>query len=980
MAKLGRILLIVLLVLLALVIAAAVAVETRWARGLMEDQLSQRMEGRAVNIGDLEIDWGFPLGIQASDVQIANADWAEHEQLLSVDALDVTLKVGPLFRGQVALGTVDLQQPTVHLARREDGTTNWDALTPDEEKEDKEPPVQPDIIRIRDGTFTYRDEALDADIAVTVQTEESEEQRQLQVTGRGEFQGETFQLDAQGGAPSEALEQGSRYPVTIDASLGDMRLGFEGESLNIYRLEALHGDIEFTAPDQAQLTKLTNLLDQPGLTVPPVDLQAELNHQDERWALENIQANAGSSDLSGSAAVRLTDTPQFDVQLDSEQINLNEFGVAEMLAEKRDPANRERGAKVGVEQSTEEKQQEQEQEQGGEEPSWDQRMSDMLAPLRDYAGNADVQVGELILGEARLSDLALQGSLESGRLQIDQLNAAQDSGGLGASGWIEAQEDTIRADLTANLDHLNLGQALQPFGMEQLGIVDGQLHGAFDGDALRISDTQLSHDKPEQELHIQAQIMSREVPDTEAPGLHVEGQGTRQGEGFEFNLTMGPLLDLKAEDQPYPVEGTLTSGETRATIDGSITQPLELKAFDIRFDIAGPNPAELNPVTGLSLPDLQQYQASGRMQLQNQLLRVTDLRATIGKSDLSGDVRVDFDGRTMLWATLHSNQINTNDLIKVAEAADTADQQDPEQFKSPGEVFDHEPLDFQVLGQIDAEIRYRADNIIAKDIPMNDVVLDASLDEGVLQVKPLRVGLGGGDVSVDGELNAREPALQGDLSLSIKQVNLTPLLESADLPQLAKDSAGVLGGKGNLRFSGESVAELMAGLDGVIELAMSGGYLDALAVEVVGLDAGEALVSAVSDDQRVPLRCTYVKADAEDGLVTMENFYINTADTNIIGGGTINLATEQLDLVIKPNAKDFSVLSADTPVELNGSLGDPKVSVLTGSLVAKGIASVVGALVAPPLAILPWIETGTGEGTGPGCRQALQEFQQPQEQ
>ena len=973
MAKLGRILLIAMLVLLALMIIATVAVETRWARGLIEEQISQRMDGRAVQLGDLSIDWGFPLGITAANVSIANPEWAEREQMISVDQLHATLKVAPLLRGQVALGVIDLQRPQVHLARREDGTSNWAALM-SEEQTDDEPSAQPDVIRIENGVFTYRDEALDADISLTFATQQTAEERRLQVTGTGNFQGQQFDLNAQGGAPAEALEEGARYPVNIDASLGDMQLVFQGESLNIYQLQELGGHLSFNAPDQAQLSRLSELFNQSWLNLPPLEIEAELHHAGKRWALDDIQVSAGSSQLSGSAAIELTETPRVELDLDSERLDLNQFGIAQLLSAERDPANRERGAEVGIEESAEQQQQEQQQPE-----SFDARIAQLLDPLRQYAGEVDIQIAELVLAEARLERLAMKGSLDAGRLQIDQLDVAQGSGGLQGKGWVQTQEDTLRADLGTRFDNLDLGQALQPFGMEQLGIIDGDLSGAFDGNALRISDTELSYQLPEQELRIEAQIVSREIEDSEAPGARVEGHGSRGDEQFSFDLTMGPLLDLRAEEQPYPIQGSLISGDTKATIDGTLIQPLELKAFDIRFDIAGPNPAALNPVTGLSLPDLSQYQASGRLRLENGLLRATELRTKIGESDLDGELRFDFNGRPMLWATLHSDQLNTRDLIAVGRAADESDEQAPEEFKSGSEVFDHEPLDLQVLGRFDAQIRYQAANIQAKDVPLNDVSLVASLDEGVLRVQPLSVGLGGGSVNVEGQLNAREPVLQGELSLSMQQVNLTPLLQEADLPQLAKDTAGILGGKGQLRFAGESIAELMAGLDGVVELAMSGGYLDSVAVEVVGFDAGEALLAAVADDQKVPLRCTYAKAVAEDGLVTLKNLYINTADTNILGSGTINLATEELDLVIRPHAKDFSLLSAETPVQLQGHLGDLKVNVVSAGLLAKGAASVVGALLAPPLAILPWVEPGTGENVGPGCEQALREYQQPSE-
>jgi len=206
-------------------------------------------------------------------------------------------------------------------------------------------------------------------------------------------------------------------------------------------------------------------------------------------------------------------------------------------------------------------------------------------------------------------------------------------------------------------------------------------------------------------------------------------------------------------------------------------------------------------------------------------------------------------------------------------------------------------------------------------------------------------------------------------------VRLSPVLREAGLPQVAQDSAGTIGGKLDWTFEGRSLGDMAAALDGTLELAMSGGKLDMLAVELLGLDAGEAAVAALADSDQVPMNCTYLRFDAIQGNARLKQLFISTRDSNITGGGSIDLASERLDLTVESRAKDFSLLSGNSPVQLQGTLKDPQVSVVTGELAARALASVAGALIAPPLAILPWIEAGLGEGSGAGCRQALAEFE-----
>ena len=94
------------------------------------------------------------------------------------------------------------------------------------------------------------------------------------------------------------------------------------------------------------------------------------------------------------------------------------------------------------------------------------------------------------------------------------------------------------------------------------------------------------------------------------------------------------------------------------------------------------------------------------------------------------------------------------------------------------------------------------------------------------------------------------------------------------------------------------------------------------------------------------------------------------------GAGAINLATEQMELAFQGHNLDPTLFTGNSPVELVGSLREPEVNVLTPELMARGALSLLGAIVAPPLAILPWIDPGGGEQVGMGCDRALQEFQQ----
>jgi len=750
MAKAAKIIGTVLAALAVLLTGAAMLVQTQWAREKLEHQLTQRLDGREVHIAGLDIDWGVPLSIRAEGIKVANPDWAEQPYMLELDALRVKLDVGALLAGNLSLRLLALDAPEIHLARRADGQSNWASLTGNDDPDDGGSPIRPEAIRIENGQLTYRDEALDAELTLDIETTSNGGQRRLIVEGKGDVQGKPLSLKLTGEPPAQAVTGDSPYAVTLDARLGDIRATFDGGAAELPALDELHGRLTVKAPQSTTLQSFSH---------PAVDIP---------------------------------------------------------------------------------------------------------------------------------------GSERNPRLQHDS------SGG-----------------------------------------------------------SHLRYDAPEQNLWIEVSANST------ASGLNLQGSAERNQVPLSFEADVGPLRQLFTE-APFPIQARLTSRQTRFEIDGTVADPLDSRVVNARISLKGPNPARLNPLTGLDLPSLAPYQLNGQLVWEKQALRLQDFRAKLGESDLSGDVRLDLDGRPMLWATLHSDKLVTEDLKAPGTPTDPGD----------GQVFSDEPLGLDGLRSLDAFVRYDADNVNAEDIPLNSLDLNAELNDGVLVVEPLTLSIGQGKAKGRLTIDVRPEPPTGQAHLSVTGMRLSPILRKADFPQIAQDSAGTLGGKLDLHFDGSSLGAIAADLEGKLELAMSGGKLDMLAVELLGLDAGEAAVAALVESDQVDMNCTYVRFDSDQGVAKLEQLLISTRDSNITGGGTIQLDSEKLDLTFKAHAKDFSLLSGNSPVQLTGTLTNPQVSVVTDELMARALASLAGALIAPPLAILPWIEAGLGEGSGIGCRKALDEFEQ----
>jgi uncharacterized protein involved in outer membrane biogenesis len=106
---------------------------------------------------------------------------------------------------------------------------------------------------------------------------------------------------------------------------------------------------------------------------------------------------------------------------------------------------------------------------------------------------------------------------------------------------------------------------------------------------------------------------------------------------------------------------------------------------------------------------------------------------------------------------------------------------------------------------------------------------------------------------------------------------------------------------------------------------MSGGHISNLSLELVGLDAGEALHFLIGRDREVPIRCAVADFSIERGKMESRTFVFDTTDTAILGEGTIDLGRKTIDFTLQPRPKDVGLLSLRAPIHLTGNLLKPDV-------------------------------------------------------
>lgn len=487
-------------------------------------------------------------------------------------------------------------------------------------------------------------------------------------------------------------------------------------------------------------------------------------------------------------------------------------------------------------------------------------------------------------------------------------------------------------------------------------------------DTVRVRDGHLLLDDAAQALRLDLAIGTAPAASGAAERLQAAGRGSRRGAPFELDLQGGPLLALTDPDHSYPVAGWLRSQDTLLELDGSLRRPASPKSGAFRMTLRGPNPANLHDLLGLPLPDLPPYRLAGELRFADGVWTLRDFAGAVGDSDLAGDLTIRPGEPLAIEADLRSRRLDLDDIAPVfgappaAGGGETASPEQARQAQSQqqdDEVLPRREADRSRLQGVTAQLRFRGERVNApRGIPLERVALTLRLTDGVLHADPLTLGVGGGRIESRVSYDTTRQPAQGTITAQARGVDLGDLLGDFGIPS---GGFGTIRADLDTRFAGDNVKRAFGSADGSLLVYMTSGQVDAVLIALAGLDAGQALVAKLFGSGPTSIECAFMHMQAKEGVAAIERFLVATEKIDLRAGGSVNLGRETLDLALRGYPRDPTVGASDAPVRVEGRFADADISVLSDELLTRGAFAAVAALVAPPLAIIPFLNPGSGD-------------------
>ncbi|MBN9500114.1 MAG: AsmA family protein [Alphaproteobacteria bacterium] len=372
------------------------------------------------------------------------------------------------------------------------------------------------------------------------------------------------------------------------------------------------------------------------------------------------------------------------------------------------------------------------------------------------------------------------------------------------------------------------------------------------------------------------------------------------------------LTDAAPQGRPSIPRLAVTAGAVEtilATITGAVTDPTNATTRGIKLDIK----AESRDLAGLFKALKQDAPVTGPLSLQAAIsepaanrIDVTGLNLKVGNDnavDLAGTINATLptgNAKPSVTANLQSQQVDLTKLFPATSGSSSSSTPASAPAASggaakpagDGRVIPNEKLPYEALNAANANITYRAGQIVTEPATLRALNLQVALANGNLTVRPLTFEIEGGRVSVESALNGAQKSLTQ--KVEVRNLDVGKVLESRKLSDWFK--GGVTAFDLNLQGRGETPRAVAASLQGDVFLNMGEGELGQAAVRFVGQWLNSVAPGLAQVNIGTSVKCGIHKIDFRDGIGTYKAGLIETGIISARTQGTVNLATEQLAL------------------------------------------------------------------------------------
>jgi len=510
----------------------------------------------------------------------------------------------------------------------------------------------------------------------------------------------------------------------------------------------------------------------------------------------------------------------------------------------------------------------------------------------------------------------LSGVLDVEYIVLDGLDVVLESDGKGRANWefeTTNKTETVEPQIIS-IDTLALDPQVRDVRLRNVHVTyrDGATGAQIETDLQRVDFTADSMDSP----------------------LIGVIEATYNAVDIEAHAKLGSFGQLIGTQGPaFPVNLKIAAPGLSADIIGSVEQPSAGMAVNARVSLSAQDTTTLSKLAATELPPWNAVTLRTNISGGGTAYSFKGLDAKIGNSDFQGNVDIELGGqRPRVVAKLSSNILYANEIANFDSAS-------PQPKQKRQSFFTKEPLPFEQLKMLDADVRYTAKRITAEPIRLTDVKADMTLKDAKLSVNPLRLTMDGGRIIARAMVDGSGKTPQQSIRASVRGLDVGMLTTLAGFGKMVTIK---LDGEVNLKGTGDSTQKIMGGLNGSTNFIGRNGQIHNELFKDLTEGVGGILPWASNKDANV-ITCVMAKLPITNGDAVAETAILDTSGVLVNVTGNVDLGGERLHLTLHTDAKTASLASFAVPVRIKGSFVAPRVDVDPGEAVVGTVENIVKA-------------------------------------
>lgn len=425
-----------------------------WLRAPIENITKERT-GRTLTIqGDLSLRLAWPAPVVRADaIAFANPPWAREKNMLTAEAVEVSIDVAQLLARNVVLPTVHAVNPQLSLERDMQGRKNW---LLDLQQQDESARIHIGQLTLDRGALSYEDRGNKTLIRSSLSTTQNPATGAapnamvgIDFSAAGQFRGLPLKASGRGGSVLALRDERSPYPLSMEATVGRTQVKASGTVTGLAKPSAVDMQVALAGNSLEQLFPLLGI---PAPASPAYAVRGRLRHKGNTWRYEGFTGRMGNSDLGGAVQIA-TGGPRarLTAQLSSKVLDLED--LAPMIGKRvADPT-----------------------------PATNAILPDLPFNTDRWTSmDAEVTLKAKQLRRAKalpLDDLNLHLKLQDAVLTLTPLDFGVAGGHVSTHVTLDGRTKPIRAKVQAQVRGLLLSKLLPTVALNQASL--GEINGAF---------------------------------------------------------------------------------------------------------------------------------------------------------------------------------------------------------------------------------------------------------------------------------------------------------------------------------------------------------------------------------------------------------------------------------------------------------------------------------------------------------------------